>query len=250
MRQELAGAAVWGICLIGAGGLGAQTPGDSSMVLRGIAMRDTGSVWGLFLPTPAVFGTHRVHYLHVRGDTRMFLRFENRYVELSGVWHRDPPGLASPDVWFDARGLKALTPPGERSQNIEPTFSQQAQISVAIVPNRLAFRDSSGQASGVLPVLTYAISNHSDAPIDFEFRGANVICVAISNTAGGPAIWSHGWPAGPYHQNFTVNLGATVREAVTLPDSLTLGPGHYWVRMGLCELSNYDGRTEFDVTAP
>lgn len=250
MRRRLVGAAVWGICWIGARTLGAQARGDSSMVLRGIAMRDTGAVWGLFLPTPMVFGSHRVHYLHVRGDTRMFPRVENRYVELSGVWHPDPPGLASSDVWFDARGLKALTPPGERNQSILPTFSQQAQIGVAIVPNRFAFQDSAGKASGVLPVLTYAITNHSDAPIDFQFRGASVICAAISNSREGPPLWSHGWQAGPYHQNFTVNLGATVREAVTLPDSLTLGPGHYWVRMGLCELSNYDGITEFDVTGP
>ncbi len=250
MRRGMVGAAVLGFCLLGTGGLAGQAPGDTSMVLHGIAMRDTGTVWGLFLPQPAQFGAHRVHYLRVRGETRMFPRFENRYVELSGVWHRDPPGLASSDVWFDARGLKALTPPGERNVNIEPTFSQQAQISVAIVPNRLAFRDSAGQASGVLPVLTYAIANHSAAPIDFQFRGNDVICATITNSRDGPPIWTHGWPAGPYHQNFTVNLGATVREAVTLPDSLTLGPGHYWVRMGLCELSNYDGVTEFDVTAP
>jgi hypothetical protein len=250
MRCGVIGAAVWGVCLLGAGRLPAQAPGDTSMVLRGIAMRDTGSVWGLFLPVPARFGAHRVHYLHVRGDTRLFPRFENRYVELSGVWHRDPPGLASSDVWFDAVGLKALAPPGERSVIIQPTFSQQAQISVAIVPNRLAFRDSAGQASGILPVLTYAISNHSDAPIDFQFRGNDVICATITNSRDGPAIWTRGWPAGRFHQNFTVNLGATVREAVTLPDSLTLGPGHYWVRMGLCEISNYGAETEFDVTAP
>ncbi|HEY6809091.1 MAG TPA: hypothetical protein VI160_09920 [Gemmatimonadales bacterium] len=250
MRTMLTGAGLWGLCLLGAGGLGAQAPGDTAMVLRGIAMRDTGAVWGLFLPTPVLFGAHRVHYLHVRGNTGTFPRFENRYVELSGVWHRDPPGLVSPDVWFDADRLKALTPPGERSHAIEPTFSQEAEISVAIIPDRFAFRDSTGGPSGVLPVLAYAVANHSNAAIDFQFRGNNVICATITNSPNGPPVWTHGWPAGPYHQNFTVNLGATVREAVTLPDSLTLGPGHYWMRMGLCELSNYDGIIEFDVSAP
>ena len=45
-----------------------------------------------------------------------------------------------------------------------------------------------------------------------------------------------------------INLSATVREAVTLPDSVTFSPGHYRLRVWLCEATDYNAETTFDVT--
>jgi hypothetical protein len=53
---------------------------------------------------------------------------------------------------------------------------------------------------------------------------------------------------GPYLTSLQVNLSATVREAVPLPDSVTLPPGHYKLRAWLCEATDYTAETSFDVS--
>lgn len=60
-------------------------------------------------------------------------------------------------------------------------------------------------------------------------------------------IWRDSWPVGPYLTRLQINLSATVREAVTLPDTVTFPPGHYRLRVWLCEAEDYSAETAFDV---
>jgi len=224
----------------------AQDATDSAVVLRGIVMRDTGSAWALFLPMSLTVGRVRSHYIHIAGNPSKIERNENRYVELQGRLHvSSDPGSASMTL-ADGK-LKALGVPGEGAHSVQRTFMEHAEVAAGIVPNKFAFPDSAG-ADRTRPVITFAISNHSDAPIDFTFRDNKVICsnVVPSGRAMEP-IWHDSWSVGPYLTQLRINLSATVWEAVPLPDTVTFLPGHYRLRVWLCEAPDYTAETDFDV---
>ena len=224
----------------------AQVP-DTVVTYRGIVMRDTGAAWGLFLPVPAQVGTVRFNFLHVSGKLRNVDRDENRYAELRGHLVVDDAGHPALDV--NRLSLKDI--PGQGDHSVARTFMEHAEVVAGILPNRIVFSDS-GMVSSVRtrPVIAFSITNHSDEPIDFNFRNNQLICASVlpSNRTMEP-IWTGSWPVGPYLTRITINLSATVAEAVTLPDSVVFPPGHYKLRAWLCEATDYQAESEFDVAS-
>lgn len=216
---------------------------DTTVTYRGIVMRDTGSAWLLFMPVPVVAGGVRFHAVALKGKLGSIEREENRYGEARGRLEVEESG----GVALDADRLKMMDVPGQGERSVHRSFMEHALVAAGIVPNRIFFSDSAG-ASRVRPVITFAITNHSDAPIDFTFQNNKLICALVLPARGEEPIWNHGWTAGPYLTQLQVNLSATVREAVTLPDSVTFPPGHYRLRVWLCEVPDYTAETGFDVT--
>lgn len=221
----------------------AQGP-DTNVVFRGIVMRDTGSAWALFIPVPAQVQNIRFNLLHLT-KTGGIDRDENRYAEVTGRLGANDAG--SPVL--EVAKLKLISIPGEVERTVSRSFTEHAEVAAGILPNQFAFPDS-GQAQRVRvrPVIVFAITNHSDAPIDFSFRDNKLICASVlPSTRTQEPIWTGAWPVGPYLTSIQINLSSTVREAVTLPDSVTLPPGHYKLRVWLCEAADYNAVTTFDV---
>ncbi|HEX4634453.1 MAG TPA: hypothetical protein VH163_11485 [Gemmatimonadales bacterium] len=222
----------------------AQLP-DTVVAFRGIVMRDTGSAWGLFMPVPIQVGTVRFNFLHLAGKVSGIDRNENRYAELRGHILVDDAGRPSLEV----NKLHVMSVPGEGDRTVARSFMEHVEVATGILPNLIVF--SSDSAAGRVrtrPVITFAITNHSDEPMDFNFRNNKLVCASVlpSNRSVEP-VWAGSWSVGPYLTSLKINLSATVSEAVTLPDSVTFPPGHYRLRTWLCEATDYSAETSFDV---
>lgn len=221
----------------------AQVP-DTAVSFRGIVMRDTGSAWALFIPVPAQVQNIRFNLLHLSKVSGID-RDENRYAEVSGHLVADDAG--SPVL--EVAKLKLMSIPGEVERTVSRSFTEHAEVAAAILPNQFAIPDSAAPTRVRLrPVIAFAITNHSDAPIDFNFHDNKLVCASVlpSNRTQEP-IWTGAWPVGPYLTSIRINLSSTVREAVTLPDSVRLPLGHYKLRVWLCEAADYNAVTVFDV---
>ncbi|HYK11896.1 MAG TPA: hypothetical protein VEV39_13955 [Gemmatimonadales bacterium] len=230
--------------LAGSSQVRAQVP-DTAVAFRGIIMRDSGSTWGLFIPVPAQVGNVRFNFLHLANKPGGIDRDENRYAELQGRLEADDAGNPTLEVGK----LKLMTVPGEGDKSVERSFMEHAEVATGILPNKIVFSDSASRAVRTRPVITFAITNHSDAPIDFTFHNNKVVCASVLPSGRtSEALWSGSWTVGPYLTSLQINLSATVREAVTIPDSVTFPPGHYKLRAWLCEAEDYGAETSFDVS--
>lgn len=242
---------IWWATAIGVGlsavsSLSAQIP-DTMVAFRGIVMRDTGSTWGLFLPVPAQVGNVRFNFLRIAGKVGNIDRNENRYAELHGHLQADDAGRPELDV----NKLSLLSIPGQGDRSVDRTFMEHAEVMTGMLPNKIVFTDPATAGSvRTRPVIAYAITNHSDKPIDFNFRNNQLLCASVlPSTRTVEPIWTGSWSVGPYLTSITINLSATVAEAVTLPDSVVFPPGHYRLRTWLCEATDYAAEADFDVAA-
>ena len=244
MRRIRCAVAIAAAATVGPLSATAQVP-DTTVSFRGIVMRDTGSSWGLFLPVPAQVGRVRFNFLHLAGSLGRIDRDENRYAELRGKLQADDAG----HPMLAVGNVKLMNVPGEGDRSVQRTFMEHAEVTVGILPNKIVYADSASSGR-TRPVITYAITNHSDAPIDFSFHNNKVICASVlpSDRSVEP-IWTGAWTVGPYLTSLQISLSATVREAVTIPDSVTFAPGHYKLRVWLCEVTDYSAETTFEVAA-
>lgn len=220
---------------------------DTVVAYRGILMRDSGATWGLFMPVPAQVGTVRFNFLPIAGKVGGIDRDENRYAELRGHILADDAGNPSIDV----SKLHLMGVPGVGERDVARSFMEHVEVATGILPNRIVFSsDSTRGQVRTRPVITFAITNHSEQPMDFNFRNNQLVCASVlpSNRSVEP-IWSGSWPVGPYLTSLKINLSATVSEAVTLPDSVVFPPGHYRLRTWLCEATDYQAETSFDVAS-
>jgi len=233
-----------GVWAVASTQIAAQVP-DTVVAYRGIVMRDTGATWGLFMPVPVQVGTVRFNFLRIAGKVSGIDRDENRYAELSGHIRADDAGYPSLDV----SKLHLMSVPGEGDRSVGRSFMAHVEVATGILPNRIVFTaDSIRGPVRIRPVITYEITNHSEQPIDFNFRNNKLVCASVlPSTRTVEPIWTGSWSVGPYLTSIKINLSATVSEAVTLPDSVTFPPGHYRLRTWLCEALEYAAETSFDV---
>src|SRR2546430_16434701 len=74
------------------------------------------------------------------------------------------------------------SPPGTQRSTVQLSFSQLAVVTLAVIPNRFAWRAGDGQPTGVQPLLMYTVYNHGQTQLDFMLPTNDVVCVGVQRS--------------------------------------------------------------------
>jgi hypothetical protein len=220
---------------------------DTTLTLQGFLQQDNDvGIWTIVVPLALeVLGT-RTYVVPVVGKPERWSRFRNQYIEASGRVTRLPE-RGNPDIGMEVEKVKALQPPGTARATVDHGMTLHADITLSVVPNRFAWRDSAGSPTGVNPVLLYTISNRRSAPIFFVLPTMRFLCIAVTS-AEGIRVWdSTTIVPRPDGRRFTMQRGGLFRDAIHFPEDAASRRGHYAARVGICDVDDYDITAEFDV---
>jgi len=222
-----------------------STVGDSAVQLNGFVQQGDSNVAELILAYPlTVAGDSgkrmRLGSLRFAGDPKRWTRLSDRYVSALGrvTW----PAL------LEAQDVRPIPPPGEVNRDVRPSFSEHSVVTLAIVPNRIAWRDAAGRPSGVAPVAYYTVFNHGDAPLQFMFNSNEVLCIEVERE--GYARWRDSWRPPRINERLHVEMGSVVRYLAPLPERAAPTAGHYTAHVSLCGVPDYEVAVDFEVVAP
>jgi len=224
-----------------------QQPVDTTVTLQGFLQQDNEvRLWTIVVPLPLeVLGT-RTYVVPLAGKPERWSRFLNRYIEASGRVMRLPDG-GTPGVGMEVERAKFVDPPGTTRATIDHGMTMQANITLSVVPNRFAWRDSTRSPTGVNPLLLYTILNRRATPIFFVPTANRFLCVTF-RSAEGIRIWDTTTSVpSPDARRYTMQGGGLFRGAVHFPEAAASRPGHYYARVGVCDVDDYNITAEFDV---
>ena len=225
----------------------AQEPVDTALTIQGFLQRDNEvDVWTIVVPLPVqVLGT-RTYVMPVVGKPERWGRYVNRYIEASGRVTRLPE-RGNPGIGMEVEKAKELEPPGTARATVDRGLTLHADITLSVVPNRFAWRDSAGTSTGVNPMLVYTILNRRAAPIFFVLPTRRFLCLTVKS-AEGIAVWdTTTLVLSPDARRFTMQRGGLFRDAIHFPEDAATRPGHYFAHVGICDVDDYDITAEFDV---
>jgi hypothetical protein len=235
--------ATWGLIVLAACGVAtarAQATPDTSAVVRGFLQHDPNGGWTIVVPESFEAGGVSTFVLQVQGKASRWSRFLDRYVEARGPVARDFPGIVVEE-------MKEVEPPGTAHKRLDRDLTLHAEITLAVVPNRIAWNDRNGRPTGVNPVLFYSIRNQRQAPIAFRLPTNDLLCATVL-TDEGVTRWEHTTQARPPDpRRFVVTRGGAYRDAVQLPPDAAAKPGRYVARVGVCQVDGYDITAAFEV---
>lgn len=215
---------------------------DSSASYEGIVQRGASGDWYVLLPHPLTAAGIRTRSLSLGREARLS-RWEGRIVRAQGRVVQ-VPGAQLALRWghFDE-----VTPPGTVSRTITPMFNQRAILTIAPYPQRVAWTDSLGDSTGVAPAIVFTLTNHSETPLEIEFRTNDVVCATITRTGESQPGWTYEWQGDYVNRRLTVALGTVVRWVVPVPPSGMPRPGVYTVEASLCGARDFRARASFSV---
>jgi hypothetical protein len=194
----------------------AQAPQDSAVTVYGFLQPADSGRWTLLLPDPVPVAGGRFGILTALGDDSHWSRLEDRFLEVLGRV-RLGDGPARPVIAIER--LRQLEPPGTGRHHVDLSFNQQAEVTLAAIPNRFAWRLSDGQPSGVQPLLMFTVHNEGQTSIDFMLPTNDALCVRVGPSGRRrEATWHTSLPA-PSQQGLRVviRLGAVYRQFVPIP---------------------------------
>jgi len=240
----------WGLIGLAACGVAtarAQATPDSGVIVHGFLQRDPDDGWTIVVPQPFEAGGVRTFVLQIQGKPSRWSRFLDRYVEATGRVPLTPPGAARELLSIVVEEMKEVEPPGTAHKMLDRDLTLHADITLAVIPNRIAWTDRSGRPTGVNPVLLYSVRNQRQAPIAFRLPTNDLLCATVL-TDEGVTRWEHTTQARPPDpRRFVVTRGGAYRDAVQLPQDAAPKPGRYVARVGVCQVDGYDVTVEFEV---
>ncbi len=225
----------------------AQQSVDTTLTIQGFLQRDNDvGVWTMVVPLPLqVLGT-QTYVVPVVGKPERWGKYLNRYIEASGRVTRLPE-RGNPGIGMEVEKAKELEPPGTARATVDHGMNLHADITLSVVPNRFAWRDSAGTPTGVNPMLVYTILNRRAAPIFFVLPTRRFLCLTVKS-AEGIAVWdTTTLVASPDARRFTMQRGGLFRDAINFPEDAASRKGHYFAHVGICDVDDYDITAEFDV---
>ncbi len=225
----------------------AQEPVDTALTIQGFLQRDNEvDVWTIVVPLALqVLGT-RTYVVPVVGKPERWGKYVNRYIEASGRVTRLPE-RGNPGIGMEVEQAKELEPPGTARTTVDHGMTLHADITLSVVPNRFAWRDSAGTSTGVNPMLVYTIRNRRAAPIFFVLATRRFLCLTVKS-AEGIAVWdTTTLVPSPDARRFTMQRGGLFRDAIHFPEDAASRRGHYFAHVGICDVDDYDITAEFDV---
>jgi len=226
--------------------LSAAPPPDSVAEFRGIVQQgDSASSWKLVLLYPVRVGTTVVQSVRLSGDK--LSRYEQRLVKAQGV-AREEPGRS---VTLDRAKLSEIRPDGAVTTMVSPMTTQHATITLAVAPNKFAWTSDAGDSTGVHPAVLFALANHGEVPLEFEFATNEVLCVAVRQRGASLAHWRYALTAGErFSRKVSVAMGNVLRWVVPIPpEAVPFGRGAYRVEVSLCGARVYGSEADFEITS-
>lgn len=220
----------------------AQQPPDTSVTLQGF-MQENGSAsdWAIVTPGSVAALGLRTFVIQLSRSSGRWSRFASRYVEASGLLTRNGTG----DLVLDVQRMKEIEPPGTSHAIYDRGITQHARISLSVVPNRIMWSDSTGNATGVNPTVLYVIKNERSGPIYIVLGTNELLCLTVQ---GPTSTWDTTTMAPtPNYHRFLIQHGGEFRQALQLPSAAAPRRGHYVARIGICQFDAYNISTEFEV---
>jgi len=220
-----------------------QAP-DTTMRVDGFVQEvavGSGDSTGLqvVLAYPLTLAGTRMRALSLPGGRGRWGRYLDRYVEAEG--------RIVPPATLESPRVREVSPPGEAHREISPTFTAHAAVTLAVVPRRIVWRDTSGHATGVAAAAYYTIVNHGDVPLDLFSTTQEVLCIAVMRAGSAEAGWRDAWRPPRHGERTRVEMRAVVRYLAPLPERAAPIPGRYTVRVSMCAAPEYEVATEFEV---
>jgi hypothetical protein len=193
----------------------------------------------LRLTSPLTTKAGLVNALTLPGDLKQWSWYMNRYMEAVGR-------LLLPAT-LDAPRLREARPPGEARREVDPSYTQHATVTLAVVPKRIVWRDAAGHPTGVAAAAYYTVRNKGDTRLVFLFTSPDILCLAVGHAGSGDAQWRDAWRPPQPTDRVEVQMASTVRYLAPIPESAAPTPGRYTARASLCGVPDYEVTTEFEV---
>jgi hypothetical protein len=225
----------------------AQRAADTTLTVEGFLQNDEQfDLWTIVAPLPLQVLGVRTFVLPLVGKADRWSRYRNEYVAARG---RVAPvaGGGTPGIGIDVDDMSARRPPRTSHHAVDHGLTLHADVMLSVVPDRFAWRDAAGAATGVNPIALYAITNRRQTPILFLLPTNNLLCISVTGSARGEHWDSTTRVLNPDARRFAVQRGGIFRDAIRLPVDAAPRPGRYVARVGICDVDDYDITTEFDV---
>ena len=213
---------------------------DTVITVRGIVQNRAAvgagrSAWMVYLPLPQVVQRVRTNSLELEGQAAEAGRHVDEYVEAKGhVVSRPDSGGGFHLAMLDA-DLREVDPDGLGSTNVEMNLLQRAIVSVAVVPQRFAWRDSAGAPTHVTPSILFSIRNIGQIDLTLGFKDSNgIICVHV-RPEGFSSPDERTWRYAGTSRSLRIGQAVTFRQVLPLPDSSADHAGRYTVVAALCD---------------
>lgn len=217
--------------------------------IRGIVLmlNDTSSQTDrpvVLLSKSLLVGQNHIWMLEVAGDMKRMERWSNRFVEAAGSITEAASGRVS----LTPTRVKEVRPDGVVRREADPSFSQHAVVTLALVPNHVAVPPN-GRGSRVSPVVLYTIANYSQTDLDFRFSNHEFVCFELSRKGEAVPLWSRRWQPSQPSDHLTIRMGPAFRAVMPIPVGKLAWPGVYAVRASLCGFPEYAAVAPLVLTA-
>jgi hypothetical protein len=229
-----------------AGVSAAQQAADTTLTVEGFLQNDEQfHLWTIVAPLPLHALGVQTFVLPLVGNVERWSRYRNEYVAAHGRVARVPGGGA-PGIGFDVEHMSVRPPPRTSHRTVDHGLTLHADVTLAVVPDRFAWRDAQGE-TGVNPIALFTISNRRQSSIMFLLPTNNFLCISVNDSTGGEHWDSTTKVPNPDARRFAVQRGGIFRDAIRLPPEAAPRPGRYVAHVGICDVDDYDISAEFDV---
>jgi hypothetical protein len=221
----------------------AQAPAtDTASTVQGFVQEDptTGAIT-IVTPLPVTAFEHSSYVVKLTTRTDKWSRFNGQFVEASGRLGRDPAGA----LLLAADAMKSVDPPGTAHRVYNSGYTVRVKLALSVIPNRFAWLQD-GRSTGVNPTVVYTIRNTRSDPMIIVLQTDDLVCMSVQQA--GITIWDSTTLAPrPNHRRFVFQHGGDFRELFQLPRRAAPGPGRYTLRIGICQVDDYDMALDFVV---
>jgi hypothetical protein len=221
---------------------------DTTITTHGfLEPADTGG-WQLLLAEPVTAAGHRTYLVAALGNAAHWTGLADRYVEVKGRLQ----AVAGPSqgAAISVDRVREIEPPGTNRITVQYSFDQHAIVTLAVIPERFAWRLPSGEPSGVQPVLMYTVFNHGQSDLDYHLTTNDAVCADVRHE-GEQQRWRTSLSAPTANKNhIVIRLGGLFRQFVVIAPEAAPEPGVYVGHVTLCGLLDYALETRFEVRAP
>ena len=225
----------------------AQQTGDTALTVEGFLQNDEQfDLWTIVAPLPLHALGVQTFVLPLVGKAGRWSRYRNQYVAARGRVARVSGG-GTPGIGIDVEDMSARVPPRTTHRTVDHGLTLHADVTLAVIPDRFAWRDAQGGESGVNPIALFTITNRRQAPILFVLPTNDFLCISVTGTQGDYHWDSTTKVLSPDARRFAVQRGGTFRDAIRLPPDAAPRAGRYVARVGVCAVDDYDITAEFDV---
>jgi len=223
-------------------------PRDSTIVVQGLVGQPPGSgIWLIGLPVPFRHEGRVVAELELAGDSSRWVSHAGHFVEARGSIQLDTAARGARGR-FRVTNMHEVDPKGTVRRMVSNSFTHRVAVTLWVLPQRFAWVDSAGQATGVGPVIVYTANNHGESEVTMEFASKDFVCFIVEPQTGGAAPWRFARQLNTPTDQLKVTLPKFVREVARIPRDATARPGRYTVRAGFCGFGEYELETEIDVS--